>query len=143
MTTESLEGLRDRLLREERVQRMIRLRAYEIYQMRGNQTGGEAHDWFQAESEVLAFLIATESGRGDQDEKPTSRIETPRTVSPASKTPVQPGKPRSRAPAKAAKVKQPAPAKAVSKKAPTPKPARSNAKPKGAGKQSKTERPPR
>ena len=63
---ESLEDLRNRLLREERVQLMVRTRAYEIYQMRGGQPGWEARDWFQAESEVLAFLIALESRLEDE-----------------------------------------------------------------------------
>lgn len=66
MTMESLEELRNRLLREERVQLMVRTRAYEIYQIRGGQSGWESHDWFQAEGEVLAFLIAHESRREDE-----------------------------------------------------------------------------
>jgi DUF2934 family protein len=57
-TFESLEELRYRLLRNESVQEMIRARAYEIYHLRGIQPGGAAQDWFQAESEVLAFLLA-------------------------------------------------------------------------------------
>ena len=57
-TFESLEELRHRLLRNESVQEMIRARAYEIYHLRGIQPGGAAQDWFQAESEVLAFLLA-------------------------------------------------------------------------------------
>lgn len=63
---ESLEEVRDRLLREERVQDMVRIRAYEIYLMRGGQPGWESHDWFQAEGEVLAFLIALESHLEDE-----------------------------------------------------------------------------
>src|SRR5881396_796100 len=66
MTMESLEELRNRLLREERVQLMVRTRAYEIYQMRGGQPGWEAQDWFQAETEVLSFLIALESRLEDE-----------------------------------------------------------------------------
>ena len=65
MTTETLEELRSRLLRQESVQQMIQMRAYEIYQMRGGRPGGEAHDWFHAEAEVLAFLLADESSRND------------------------------------------------------------------------------
>jgi hypothetical protein len=72
---ESLEDLRNRLLREERVQLMVRTRAYEIYQMRGGQPGWEARDWFQAESEVLAFLIALESRL--EDEKTAAEEATP------------------------------------------------------------------
>ena len=66
MTTESLEELQRRLLQQDSVQRMIQMRAYEIYQMRGGQPGGEAQDWFHAEGEVLAFLIASESTRADE-----------------------------------------------------------------------------
>ena len=66
MTSENFGELRERLLREEKVQQMIRARAYEIYRMRGGQPGGEALDWFQAEGEVLAFLVADESRRADE-----------------------------------------------------------------------------
>jgi hypothetical protein len=66
MTTETLEELRERLLRQESVQQMIQMRAYEIYQMRGGKPGGEAQDWFHAEGEVLAFLLADESTRNDE-----------------------------------------------------------------------------
>ena len=66
MTLESFEELRDRLLLEDRVQQMVRVRAYEIYQIRGGQPGWEARDWFQAEGEVLAFLIANESREDDE-----------------------------------------------------------------------------
>ena len=66
MNMESLEDLRNRLLREERVQLMVRTRAYEIYQMRGGQPGWDSHDWFQAETEVLTFLIALESRLEDE-----------------------------------------------------------------------------
>ena len=69
MTTETLEELRERLLQQENVQQMIQMRAYEIYQMRGGKPGGEAQDWFHAEGEVLAFLLADESTRNyDQPE---------------------------------------------------------------------------
>src|SRR5215216_5235518 len=61
MSRESTEELRQRLLRDERVQELISRRAYEIYVMRGGQPGGEAHDWFQAESEILSILIEEES----------------------------------------------------------------------------------
>ena len=32
----------------------IRLRAYELYQQRGNNPGSEKDDWFSAEREVIA-----------------------------------------------------------------------------------------
>jgi Protein of unknown function (DUF2934) len=61
MTRESLEELRGRLLRDPEVQTMIRMRAYEIYRIRGEEPGRQAEDWFQAQGEVLEFLIEEES----------------------------------------------------------------------------------
>lgn len=61
MTRESIDELRERLLRDDQVLDMIRMRAYEIYQMRGNEPGREAEDWFLAEVEVIGFLIDQES----------------------------------------------------------------------------------
>jgi type IV secretory pathway VirB10-like protein len=126
MTMESLEELRNRLLREERVQQMVKMRAYEIYQMRGGQPGWEAHDWFQAETEVLTFLIALESGL--EDEKTgaealpaVSALEAP----PVSKAPVI----AEAAPGKARATKQPKSRSAS--KVTTAKPAKKTA-PKGA-----------
>jgi len=42
------ERLNERLSLEERVQR----RAYELYVLRGNQSGSEIDDWLQAEEEI-------------------------------------------------------------------------------------------
>jgi hypothetical protein len=61
MTRESIEELRGRLLRDPEVQTMIRMRAYEIYRIRGGEPGRQAEDWFQAQGEVLEFLIEEES----------------------------------------------------------------------------------
>lgn len=64
------------MLRDERVRELISRRAYEIYVMRGGKPGGEGHDWFQAESEILSILIEEESRRAaesvetDADEGP-------------------------------------------------------------------------
>jgi len=57
MKIESYEELRARLMRDPEVRGMIQKRAYEIYLHRGNQPGGEAHDWLQAESEILGQLM--------------------------------------------------------------------------------------
>ena len=65
---------------QENVQQMIQVRAYEIYQMRGNQPGGEAHDWFRAESEVLAFLLADESPGDDQAEQVSAEATLHKTL---------------------------------------------------------------
>lgn len=59
------------MIRDERVRQMIRVRAYEIYQMRGQQPGGQAEDWLQAENEVLAFLMA------DQPQHPDAPADQP------------------------------------------------------------------
>jgi hypothetical protein len=66
MNNDNLQELRERLLREDNVQHMIRVRAYEIYRMRGAQPGAPSGDWFQAESEVLSFLLANEPQRLDE-----------------------------------------------------------------------------
>lgn len=73
MNKENLEEHREELIRDERVRQMIRVRAYEIYQMRGPQPGGQAQDWLQAENEVLSFLIADESR---QIEKESRQVES-------------------------------------------------------------------
>src|ERR1044072_2440679 len=74
MSRESTEELRRRLLKDEQVQELISRRAYEIYVMRGGQPGGEAHDWFQAESEILSILIEEES-RSDKPRTPQTEDE--------------------------------------------------------------------
>src|SRR5947208_574734 len=63
MIRKSLKELRERLLHDESVREMIQARAYEIYEMRGTQPGSADEDWFQAEDEVLTFLLANESRR--------------------------------------------------------------------------------
>lgn len=114
MTTESLEELQQRLLRDESVREMIRARAYEIYRMRGIQPGGATLDWFQAESEVLAFLLAHHPE--DVTENINEQIAAPLTTmaSPEPATPKQ-RKPRSTSGETA--VKKTATRKAGSKKA--------------------------
>lgn len=63
MNTEGLEQLRQRLLGDEHVRSMIEIRAYEIFQQRGGEQGHEVENWFQAEGEILAFMIEEESTR--------------------------------------------------------------------------------
>ena len=53
MQRESIEEIRRRLLRDEQVQDLIRMRAYEIYQLREGQPGQDAENWFRAEHETL------------------------------------------------------------------------------------------
>lgn len=77
MNKENLEEHREQLIRDERVRQMIRVRAYEIYQMRGPQPGSQAQDWLQAENEVLAFLIADESRRIEDDSPPAESATVP------------------------------------------------------------------
>lgn len=127
MTTESLEELRRRLLQQESVQRMIQIRAYEIYQMRGCQPGAEAQDWFHAEGEVLAFLIAGESAQNDERAITGSYLkepetETPQNISEKKRTTAKSGARRT---AEAAQAKRQSTA---SKRASTKKSSKPNAK---------------
>ena len=66
MTRESIDELRERLLNDEGVREMIRMRAYELYLIRGDMPGHEAEDWFRAEHEVIAFFIDQDSGSAGQ-----------------------------------------------------------------------------
>lgn len=129
MPTETLEELRERLLRQQGVQEMIQIRAYEIYQMRGGMPGGEAQDWFHAQGEVLAFLIATESAKADRQaeaealtaaQAPTASPEEPETKKPRERRAVKPAttnaSPARKPAAKRATTKTPAVPKTKSKK---------------------------
>lgn len=119
MTTESLEELRERLLRDENVQEMIHARAFEIYRMRGIQPGSAAQDWFQAESEVLAFLLAHQPEQVTEEEV-EQIAATPMVEALSEATTPKKRKPRSTSKEtspKKASTKQPGP-----KKAPVSKP---------------------
>ena len=135
MTRESLEELRERLLDQQTVQQMIQMRAYEIFQMRGGQPGAEAQDWFHAEGEVLAFLIAHESAREDdiQDAESADAPSASATQSAALAT----RKSGAAVTVKPAKAKQAAPKKTASKRATPRKSAESRSKTKRTSKQSK------
>lgn len=133
MTLESLDVLRDRLLREDRVQQMVRVRAYEIYQMRGGQPGWEALDWFQAEGEVLAFLIANESRPDDEitTEQIANEIHAPEASS-ISEAPA----PLVSVPRKATAAKPKATKKTASKRS-------ASKKPESKAKTNRTQRSPK
>ncbi|HXG92762.1 MAG TPA: DUF2934 domain-containing protein [Blastocatellia bacterium] len=66
MSRENTRELRERLLRNPEVQNMIRVRAFEIYERRGRLPGHDAENWFQAEQEVLTFLIEEEGRRAEE-----------------------------------------------------------------------------
>jgi len=137
MTRESLEELRKRLLGQQRVQQMIQMRAYEIFQMRGRQPGSEAQDWLHAEGEVLAFLIAHESAREDDKQDAES-------AGAASASQAQPAAPATlksggRPTAKPGKARQAAPKKTARKQTASRKSAESKSKTKRTNKRSKTE----
>ena len=83
MTRESIEELKARLLRDPEVQTMIRMRAYEIYRIRGQEQGRQAEDWFQAQWEVLEFLIE-ESRHTAEDPQPDPQIAAVPTDGPES-----------------------------------------------------------
>jgi hypothetical protein len=76
MSRESTEAVKSRLLSDPEVQLMIRMRAFEIYQMHGGHGGSAADDWFRAESEVLTFLVAEENRRADEE----AQASSPETV---------------------------------------------------------------
>ena len=131
MTKETLEEIRERLLRQHNVQQMIAVRAYEIYQIRGGQPGGEAQDWFRAEGEVLAFLLADDSVRDDSaPEKDRAAIaQSVAELAPAAPAEASTAKKsRSRAGTKS-DGKTSAPKKPTSKRATTKKPAEPQSKP--------------
>ena len=65
MKLESTEELRALLLADEQVHSLIAMRAYEIYLLRGGTPGREAEDWFQAEAEILRFVIEEEVRRSE------------------------------------------------------------------------------
>ena len=123
MTTESLEELRQRLLHDESVQEMIHARAFEIYHMRGVQTGSAAQDWFQAESEVLAFLLAHQPEQVTEEEPVAA---TPTVAALSEATTSKKRKPRSAskqtATKKAATTKQTKPKKAPVSKSKSKRP---------------------
>ena len=77
MTREKAEDLRERMLRDEHVQRLIRMRAYEIYKERGGRHGNPTEDWLRAESEVLAYMIEEETKRRSKEEGGTKEAVTP------------------------------------------------------------------
>jgi Protein of unknown function (DUF2934) len=128
MDRDDLEELRERLLREENVQQMIRARAYEIYRMRGTQPGAAAGDWLQAESEVLAFLLAHESHRAV--EKPSAQAAVVTSPSDVQKQAPSPKKSKSRAVSKASNAKQGERNKAATKRVASKKSPESTRKPK-------------
>lgn len=138
MARETLEDLRERLLRQHNVQQMIQVRAYEIYRMRGGQPGGEAQDWLHAEGEVLAFLIAHESAR--EDERAEAEIAATESAAEArqAKAPAT-RKPRAQAKAKPSTAKQATTKQVASKRATPRKSEESKSKAKRTSRQSKIE----
>jgi hypothetical protein len=64
---------KQRALMARAVERKVRSRAQELYEMRGQQEGQELQDWFQAESEVLENNhIASVYRRLREDDSETS-----------------------------------------------------------------------
>lgn len=118
MTKENLEELRERLIRDERVRQMIRVRAYEIYQMRGPHPGNQAEDWFQAEEEVLTFLIADDSRRAIDETSPESKVSVVTAEGQRERPAAKSSNPR-----RTSGSKRPASKTAASKRASSKKPA--------------------
>lgn len=130
MSKEDLDEHREELIRDERVRQMIRVRAYEIYQMRGPQPGGEAQDWFQAESEVLSFLIADESRQIENDSRQVENEPSPASA-PVAATPAK-ATATKKSSSRIASAAKPASKKRTTRKAADtkPKPARKRSTPK-------------
>ena len=142
MKPESIEELRERLLREEQVKEMISMRAYEIYQMRGAQPGREAEDWLRAENEILSFLIQEESRRaresedlhGERPQEPATVAASETLEPPAPQTEEPAKKPGSRAATKTGTgAKKPAAKKSAAKKSAAKKPSTKRAATKKSG----------
>ncbi|HSQ19158.1 MAG TPA: DUF2934 domain-containing protein [Blastocatellia bacterium] len=131
MAKETLEELRERLLRQPNVQQIIQVRAYEIYRMRGGQPGHEAQDWFHAEGEVLAFLIAEESRLADM--RDARVIGSPSQETHGAATAPKKPKARGASPGKQASQETTATKRVTSKESidPNPKRTRKPSKPKG------------
>lgn len=136
MTSDSLEELRQRLLRDESVREMIRARAYEIFLMRGIQAGSAAQDWFQAESEVLAFLLANHYTTEKEMELVAATPDASSIVQPTTE-PVAPKKRKPRSTIKETPAK-----KAATKRTAAKKSGQSESKPKRSRKESKSEDKP-
>ena len=63
MKTHAFTGLR--LTRDEsveRLQKQIRVRAYELYEQRGREDGRDLEDWLQAETEELRVEVPKTAG---------------------------------------------------------------------------------
>jgi hypothetical protein len=121
MSKESLKELRERLLRDEQAQELIRMRAFEIYTLRGGQPGGEAHDWFQAESEVITFLIEEESSRTSNAQPASAPTESEDTSRPTTAT----KKPAKRGASKTGAARKATPGSAAKKATPKRAPKKS------------------
>jgi hypothetical protein len=89
MTKESIQEMRDRLSKDERVQNLIRMRAYEIFKSRRGQTGKAAHDWLQAENEVLSYLIQEESRLSAAAAEAASALPPELKATPTAKPPTK------------------------------------------------------
>ncbi|HYL98206.1 MAG TPA: DUF2934 domain-containing protein [Blastocatellia bacterium] len=60
VNNETIEKMREGLLRDSEVQEMISMRAYDLYLARNSQGGSEVEDWLRAENEILTILIQEE-----------------------------------------------------------------------------------
>jgi hypothetical protein len=108
------------------------MRAFEIYKLRGGQPGGEAHDWFQAESEVMTFLIEEESRRRERSETADAGAKSASSPSNAAAAPsTKPAVRKTTAARKTkeASAKKKAPTRPASKKS-GDSPAKSTGRPK-------------
>lgn len=75
MLYETREQIHERLLSDEALRASISLRAYEIYEQRGCESGCELEDWLQAENEVLLPLIEEELQRGGESQSASDEVK--------------------------------------------------------------------
>jgi len=100
MNNESKEELRRHLLGDQQVQKLIQIRAFQIYELRGGAQGSEADDWFAAENEIISILIE-EKERQIRQAQASMNLATDQvgsTIQPAAPTPESHSQPGDLAP---------------------------------------------
>ena len=81
MQDKTREQICEQLLGNEKVHASLALRAHEIYEQRGCESGCELDDWLQAESEILPLLIEEELRREPESQAASDEVKTERPAS--------------------------------------------------------------
>lgn len=90
MQDETMEQIREQLLDDEAIRVSISLRAYEIYEQRGCESGCELEDWLQAENEMLLPLIEEELQRDSESQPASNEVKTEQAATAEEKTAKKP-----------------------------------------------------